>query len=129
MAKRKCPPADAEKALSEIPTSHALEGFDEVIERTRQKLTIVAETGAVLRDNKVILVPSPLQRAILRALAGRALTRDQLAEEICGGHGNRLYRHNEMQELMQLGLVENRRIAGGYYRPDDPPPSTLTARI
>lgn len=130
MAIRRWPtrPCATEDSYSRIPASDAVEGIDELIERTKRKLTAVAETGAILRGTEVILVPTVLQREILRVLSGRRLTKMKLAKELCGRHGNRLYRHKDIQELMALGLVEKAR-GGGYYRPDAPPPDTLVGDL
>lgn len=136
MAERKCP-VRRQATDDDWPQSSAsktLEGLDEAIERAIEKLVLVAETDAVLRDTEgmrgteVILVPTPIQREILKALDGRLLKKKDLETELCGGHGNRLYRKGEIQELMRLGLVAKRR-SGGYYRPDAPPPNTLVGNL
>jgi hypothetical protein len=68
-------------------------------------------------------VPNGLQRDILTALRGRALNKQRLADEVCGGEGSRLYkssREGDLNELMDLGRVANKARLG-YYRPDSPP--------
>jgi hypothetical protein len=65
-------------------------------------------------------VPNQFQLAILKALHGRALNKQDLANEVCGGEGSRLYRPNGIKELMGMGKVRNKRRLG-YYRPDAPP--------
>jgi hypothetical protein len=64
--------------------------------------------------------PTKFQRSILKALDGRALTKQKLADEICGGEGSRLYRGG-LKDLMKLGLVVNKNNGAGFYRPDRPP--------
>ncbi|MBA4104970.1 MAG: hypothetical protein C0485_04350 [Pirellula sp.] len=65
-------------------------------------------------------VPNTFQARILAALGGRALKKDALAAEVCGGEGSRLYRKGGIKELMAIGLVVNKQRLG-YYRPDTPP--------
>lgn len=90
-------------------------------------------TSQVLRDwlknyNKIehrgndleSFVPNHFQSNILKALNGRALTKQQLANEICAGEGTRLYRNGGIKELIQKGMVKNKSRLG-YYRPDKPP--------
>lgn len=73
-------------------------------------------------------VPTSLQEAILKALDGRALKTDDLADKCCGGDRSRLYDMNRKQktgglnELKARGLVKHKRTVG-YYRPDARPPS------
>ncbi len=73
-----------------------------------------------------LIVPTPFQRNILRALDGRALKKLQLAAEVCGGedNGNILYRPGGLRELMDRGVVAMKRGVG-FYRPDKPPPHSL----
>ena len=61
-----------------------------------------------------------LQRAIWEALDGRALAKLPLANEVCKGDSSRLYKKNGVREMMEMGLVKNKRGIG-YYRPDAPP--------
>jgi hypothetical protein len=65
-------------------------------------------------------IPSAFQRRILDALKGKALTADKLQAEL-GCHREDLYARG-LRELKAMGLVLNNRRAGGYYRPDFPPP-------
>ena len=65
-------------------------------------------------------VPNTLQASILSVLDGRALKKQPLANEVCGGEGSRLYRKDGIKELMALGKVANKPRLG-YYRPDAPP--------
>lgn len=69
-------------------------------------------------------VPTPLQARILKALTNQALAKQALANGVCSGEGSRLYRNDGIKELMELGLVKNRRGVG-YYRPDAPPPGAI----
>lgn len=65
-------------------------------------------------------VPNNFQLGILKALNGRALKKTQLADELCGGEGTRLYRQGGIKQLMEHKLVANKARLG-YYRPDAPP--------
>jgi hypothetical protein len=65
-------------------------------------------------------IPTTFQRAILEALDGRSLKKQQLADKVCGGHGSRLYRRGGLKELMERGIVVNKPGAG-YFRPNQPP--------
>ena len=84
MAKRKRPrPRRApDDSWNKISNPSDLEDFEAVIDRTTEKLVFVVESGAVLRGNDVVLVLSPLQQAVLRALAGNLLTKERLAAEL-----------------------------------------------
>jgi hypothetical protein len=66
-------------------------------------------------------VPTDFQRRILRALDKKGLKKQELAAEVCGEEGSRLYKPGGIKELMELDLVRNKRGVG-YYRPDAPPP-------
>jgi hypothetical protein len=65
---------------------------------------------------------TPLQRQVLGALDGRALTKEALANYL-NCDPVTLYRPGGIKELMEAGRVQNSRIVGGYYRPDRPPPA------
>ncbi len=82
------------------------------------------ESGRKWADPEDLL--SPTQRAILDALDGRALKKEDLAEAVFRrrDQGNRLYRFPGIKELMKRGLVKNVRPIG-YYRPDAPPPDAI----
>lgn len=69
-------------------------------------------------------VPTELQRSILAALDGRALTADGLEGEIAVSRST-LYGGDSggLNELKALGKVKNSRKVGGYYRPDSSPES------
>jgi hypothetical protein len=67
---------------------------------------------------------TPLQHAIHTALKGRALKKDALANEVCGGEGTRLYRKGGIKEMRDAELVA-RKDGVGYYRPDAPPPELV----
>ncbi len=67
-------------------------------------------------------VPNDFQRDILKALEGRALNKQALANEVCNGEGSRLYRRGGIKELKAAGKVCHKPRLG-YYRPDAPPPS------
>lgn len=65
-------------------------------------------------------VPTPIQEAILKALDGRGMKKQALADIVCNGHGSRLYRSGGIGELKSREMVLNKRGVG-YYRPDRPP--------
>jgi hypothetical protein len=69
-------------------------------------------------------IPTPLQKAILAALAGQALNKQALADLICKGEGTVLYREGGIKELRALGLVEHKRRIG-FFRPDAPPEGAI----
>lgn len=74
-------------------------------------------------DDAEAFVPNNLQKAILAALDKCALTKQRLANKVCGGEGSRLYkqtRQGDLNELKDKGLVKNKPQLG-YYRPDAPP--------
>lgn len=66
------------------------------------------------------IVLTPIQKAILKALDGRAMTKQQLANAVCDGEGTRLYRPGALPELRDRQLVQHKRQVG-YFRPDAPP--------
>jgi hypothetical protein len=65
-------------------------------------------------------LPTRFQQRILDALEARAMTADDLVAELDTDR-KRLYRDG-LDELKAKGKVVNNRRAGGYYRPDSPPP-------
>jgi hypothetical protein len=65
-------------------------------------------------------VPTPLQKRILDALAGKAMKADKLADAVKVDR-RRLFRDG-IKELRERGLIKNSRRVGGYYRPNAPPP-------
>lgn len=71
-----------------------------------------------------LLIFTPLQKSIMKALDGKALKKQALANEICKGEGRVLYRPGGLQELRRHGLVEHRPQIG-FYRPDSPPPDSI----
>lgn len=68
-------------------------------------------------------IPTELQRAILGALSGRAMTADELVGTLAVSRST-LYggKTGGLNELVRLGLVTSDRKRGGYYRWDAPPP-------
>lgn len=57
---------------------------------------------------------------ILKALDGRALSLEELANEVSDGNTNILYRRGLKVKLMASGRVSHTK-AIGYFRPDAPP--------
>lgn len=81
------------------------------------------DAGARL-EQLVMFVPSKLQEEILKALDGVALTADKLEEclevsrhTLFGGKDGK----GGLKELKAIGMVQNSRKVGGYFRPDAPP--------
>jgi hypothetical protein len=75
---------------------------------------------AVARASEAALpfVPSPFQRAILKALDGVALRTDALGAAV--GDRSRLYRQGGLQELRERGLVGWHKYLG-FYSVKSPP--------
>ena len=67
-----------------------------------------------------LFVANPLQKAILAALNGQALMKQGLADAVAKGDGGALYRHGDLKELRERGLVAHKPRVG-FYRPDAPP--------
>lgn len=65
-------------------------------------------------------IPSPLQAAILAELDGQSLKKQALADAVAKGDGGALYRHGDLKELRDRGLVDHKRRVG-FFRPDAPP--------
>jgi len=88
------------------------------MERCRQSIVGIGTT--VSTEPHVVFVPTPLQSAILDALDGKAMKKQALADEVCGGEGTRLYRKGGINELREIGRVDHKHGVG-YFRPDAPP--------
>ncbi len=73
-------------------------------------------------------VGSPIQVAIHKALDGKAMSKQALANEVCGGEGTRLYKPHGIKEMMADGIVKN-KPGVGYYRPDSPPPTLVISTL
>jgi hypothetical protein len=84
--------------------------------------TTLTDTPTV-RQGK-LFVPTPMQKAILKALEGRALKKDPLANEVCAGEGRTLYKPGGIRELRGRGLVAH-KDGVGFYRPDAPPDGAI----
>jgi hypothetical protein len=71
---------------------------------------------------------TPDQRAMLDALNGRALTKEELTGHLfgeqCRDQGIRLYRGG-LKDLLDRDLVRKGKRGFGYYRPDSPPPDMV----
>lgn len=100
--------------------------WDEIEYEHDESLRVLADH---LPDNETPpdFVPNTLQRRILDALNGRAMKKQALADKVTAGEGSRLYRSKskrsgDLNELLDLKLVENKRDLG-YFRPDAPPKS------
>jgi len=88
------------------------------MEQCRQ--SIVGNGTTVATEAHVVFIPTPLQAAILHALDGKAMKKQTLADEVCGGEGTRLYRKGGIKELREIGRVDH-KDGVGYFRPDAPP--------
>jgi len=74
-----------------------------------------------------VLILTPLQRAILKALDGKAMKKEPLADAVkCDP--SRLYRPGGIKELMARALVAKQKGVG-YYRPDAPPADALELSV
>ncbi len=69
------------------------------------------------------IIETDLQRAIMAALDGQALTTEKLANKVSGGDTSRLYKPGGFKELRAVGLIKHKRQVG-FYRPDAPPVGT-----
>lgn len=83
------------------------------------------KTEALMRADPIAppFIQTPLQAAILRALNGKALKKQPLADVVCKGDGTALYRHGDLKELRDLGRVHHKPRVG-FFRPDAPPPDS-----
>lgn len=67
-------------------------------------------------------VPNKLQGEILKALDGKAMKKDKLAEAVAGGDGSRLYKPGGIKDLRSTEPELVKHETGlGYFRPDSPP--------
>lgn len=102
--------------------------FDELIKKKNGLIKEIAHHVHELVDGRQRsgreepFVLTPLQEDILRALDKRAMKKQALADEVCGGEGTRLYRRGGIKELRAGGKVGH-TYGAGYFRPDAPPPS------
>jgi hypothetical protein len=78
-----------------------------------------AEAAPEEEEEYVPFIPGVFQKAILKALDGKALRVDKLGAAV--GDKSRLYKHSGLKELRDRGLV-NHHSRLGFYRPDKPPP-------
>ncbi len=83
-----------------------------------------ATSQSAPEDDWKPFVPTPFQKAILKALEGKAMHTRALG--IAVGDKGRLYKPGGIKELEERGLVEQHDRLG-YYRPDVPPPEILQA--
>jgi hypothetical protein len=77
------------------------------------------------RSRVVPFVPTPLQKEILMALDGKALTQSKL-EEATKTDRAQLQRKNGLKGLISSGRVVHGGRGVGYFRPDAPPPSAMS---
>ena len=120
----------SQRILNRIRALNSLRGWDAAIASGDD-----AETLKMASDEpdvaEILDVRHPMEIAVLRALNGRAMTKDQLAHEVAGGDSSRLYarkgskRPGILQKLTDEGRIKNDRVLGGYYRPDSPPPNLV----
>jgi hypothetical protein len=121
----------AEKQQDLVVRIDALEKQPEVQVHIRQRamenLRQPAPETAVVEDETVQFIPTPLQETVLDTLNGKAMKKEALAETL-KIDSSRLYRQGGIKELMDLKMVDNLRGIG-YYRPDAPPPNALELRL
>lgn len=85
-----------------------------------QERAAISTLSPLPPDADLPFLPSELQERILEALQYKALTLDALAAKL---QVERSALHRDgIKELKRRGLIANNRRAGGYYRPDVPPP-------
>ena len=84
------------------------------------------ETAAAPRPDADSTPLTSLQKGILKALKGMALKKEVLAKA-CSVDPSRLYRPGGIRELRSLHVVEHKEGVG-YYRPDEPPPDSITPK-
>ncbi len=92
---------------------------DFVHQELRQSL-IACKFFAELFEERKPFPFSRLQDDIWDTLHHRALKKDDLAAEVCGGDGSRLYRKNGVQEMRAAGCICH-APGVGFFRPDAPP--------
>jgi hypothetical protein len=99
------------------------EGVAGVLARCVERLDEVLANGVADAAERALF--TDLQKAILEALDGTALTQSKL-EDVTKVDRGQLQRENGLKGLMKRGLVKNQRAGRvGYYRPDAPPPDRL----
>jgi hypothetical protein len=98
-----------------VEQARALSPWKSLLRRPSRR---AAQTTPVSTNNS--LVRTAIQRKIMKALEGHALTGDELANKI-GCDKTLLYRKGGIKELRKDGSVENDRRVGGYYLPRHPP--------
>jgi hypothetical protein len=69
----------------------------------------------------LLWIPSEDQRRVLHELKDKGMTKDCLAEKL--DMDSRQLHRDVLSELMKRGKIRNHRRAGGYFRPDAPPPA------
>ncbi len=83
-----------------------------------------APPGGSAAPSRKVLVPTPLQEKILKALEGTAMQTKALATA-CDCDETKLFKRGGIKELMgDAGLVEHTGGVG-YYRPDKPPSNAV----
>jgi hypothetical protein len=79
-----------------------------------------ARTDGTQEGDPPAWIPSEPQRQALEHLKGKALTRDSLASKL--DKDPRVVTRDVLKALREQGLIRHDRRAGGFYRPDAPPP-------
>ena len=64
-------------------------------------------------------------KQILKALEGKCLKVEELANIVTGGDSSRLYKSGLKKILEKRGLAQHSHDLGGWYRPDRPPPNSM----
>jgi hypothetical protein len=94
--------------------------------RALDQLSTAALRAAARSSPKSVY--TDLQRRILTALAGRAMTADDL-KDVLGCDRGTLFKPGGINELRDRGEVVNDRKVGGYFRPDCPPVLSKTGPL
>ena len=112
-------------ALREQPTGPTARTWwaarlGDYVAKVRPELEYEAAVAAMTPPEPEPAAPlTAVQREVMGALRGRALTGDDLAAELDADRSTLIRSH--LRPLMGAGLVVNDRRVGGYYRPDAPP--------
>ena len=112
------PPTNRELlALARAWVAHDYPGCP--LEYITLRIRFVDHPVRLVNSTREVFLPNAFQKAILAALAGKALMTDALGDAV--GDRSRLFKPGSLKELREHGLVEHHKRLG-YYRPDVPPP-------
>jgi hypothetical protein len=103
-------------------TPHGREMNPDVVVRADNPVDVQFQQATT--KTPTAFVPTPLQKAILNALDGKAMKKQALADAVSKGEGTVLYRAGGLKELREREIVEHKRGVG-FYRPDALPPDAV----